>query len=55
MQAGDLVRYRDSVGILIKLLSDDPIVRERYWLVQSSNGNRLQARERFLELINASR
>ncbi len=55
MQVGDLVRYRDRVGILIKLLSDDPIVRERYWLVQWSNGNRLQARERFLEVINASR
>ena len=55
MRVGDLVRYRDSVGILIKLLSDDPIACERYWLVQWSNGNRLQAGERFLEVINASR
>ena len=55
MQAGDLVRYRDSVGILIKLLSDDPIVRERYWLVQWSDGTRDTTRERFLEVANASR
>ena len=55
MQAGDLVSWRGSVGILIRLLSDDPIVRERYWLVQWSNGDRLQARERFLEVISASR
>ena len=55
MQAGDLVRYRDRVGILIKLLSDDPIVRERSGLLSGLTGNRLQARERFLEVINASR
>ena len=55
MQAGDLVRYRDNVGILIKLLSDDPIVRERYWLVQWSDGTRDTTRERFLEVANASR
>ena len=55
MQAGDLVSWRGSVGILIRLLSDDPIVRERYWLVQWTNGARSTIRERFLEVLNASR
>ena len=55
MQVGDLVTWRGSVGILVDLVSDDPIVRERYWLVQRSDGVRDTTRERFLEVINASR
>ena len=55
MQVGDLVTSLGGVGILLKLVSDDPIVRERYWLVQWSDGVRDTIRERFLEVINASR
>ena len=55
MRVGDLVTWRGSVGLLLKLVSDDPIVRERYWLVQWSDGTRDTTRERFLEVANASR
>ena len=55
MQVGDLVTWRGGVGILLKLISDDPIVGERYWLVQWSDGVRDTTRERFLEVANASR
>jgi len=57
MKVGDLVKQVswDGVGILVDLVSDDPIVRERYWLVQWSNGARDTLRERFLEVINESR
>lgn len=55
MRVGDLVMWRGGVGILLKLVSDDPIVGERYWLVQWSDGVRDTTRERFLEVANASR
>ena len=55
MQVGELVTSLGGVGILLKLVSDDPIVRERYWLVQWTNGTRSTIRARFLEVINASR
>ena len=55
MQVGELVTSLGGVGILLKLVSDDPIVRERYWLVQWTNGARSTIRERFLEAINESR
>lgn len=55
MQVGDLVTCRGSVGLLLKLVSDDPIVGERYWLVQWSDGGRETTREHFLEVANASR
>jgi len=55
VQVGELVTSLGGVGILLKLVSDDPIVRERYWLVQWTNGARSTIRERFLEVINESR
>ena len=55
MQVGDLVCWRGGVGILIRLISDDPIIRERLWLVQWSDGKRDLTRERFMEVAHASR
>ena len=55
MKVGELVTSLGGVGILLKLVSDDPIVRERYWLVQWTNGTRSTIRERFLEVINADK
>ena len=54
MQVGDLVTCRGTkgVGIVLSLISDDPIVRERYWLIQWSDGVRDTTRERFLEVVN---
>ena len=59
MQVGDLVKpdgisWPVGLGILVDLVSDDPIVRERYWIVQWSNGTRDTLRERFLKVVNAS-
>ena len=57
MQVGDLVKQVswDGVGSLVDLVSDDPIVGTKFWLVQWSNGTRDTLRERFLEVVNASR
>ena len=60
MQVGDLVKpdgisWPMGLGVLVDLVSDDPIVRERYWLVQWSDGVRDTTRERFLEVAHASR
>ena len=57
MQVGDLVKQVswDGVGIVVDLVSDDPIVGTKFWLVQWSNGTRDTLRERFLEVVNASR
>ena len=57
MEAGDLVSLKllPGMGILLRLISDDPIVGEKFWLVQWSDGVRDTTRERFLEVINASR
>ncbi len=55
MQVGDLVTWRGGVGILLRLISDDPFTLERFWLVQWSDGVRDTTRERFLEVANESR
>lgn len=55
MNVGDLVTWRGGVGIIVGLISDDPIIRERYWLVQWSDGIRDTIRERFLEVISGQR
>jgi len=55
MKVGDLVTWRGGVGILVRLISDDPIVGEKFWLVHWTDGTRDTTRERFLEVINESR
>ena len=57
MQVGDLVKQVswDGVGIVVDLVSDDPIVGTKFWLVQWTNGTRDTLRERFLEVANESR
>ena len=59
MQVGDLVKGRLSlggrIGIVIKVVSDDPIVGERFLLVQWNGGVRDTLRDSLLESVNASR
>jgi len=56
MKVGDLVSScQGRVGILVDLVSDDPIVCTKWWLVQWSDGGRETIRERFLEVVNESR
>ena len=55
MKVGDLVSCQERVGILVDLVSDDPIVCTKWWLVQWSNGARETLRERFLEVVNEGR
>ena len=59
MRAGDLVKGRLSldgrVGLIIKVVSDDPIVGEKFLLVQWNGGVRDTLRDSLLEVINASR
>jgi hypothetical protein len=59
MQVGDLIKGRLSlggkVGIAIKVVSDDPIVGEKFWLVRWNNGILDTLNERLLETVNASR
>lgn len=52
MNVGDLVTFGGFVGLLLKLVSDDPIVGERFWLVQWTDGTRDTTRERFMEVIS---
>ncbi len=59
MQVGDLVKGRLSlggrVGLIIKVVSDDPIIGEKFLLVQWSGGVRDTLRDSLLEPVNASR
>ena len=59
MRVGDLVKGRLSlggrIGIIIKVVSDDPIVGERVLLVQWSGGVRDTLNDRLLEVVNESR
>jgi hypothetical protein len=41
--------------MLVKVVSDDPIVGEKFWLVHWTDGTRDTTRERFLEVLNESR
>ena len=57
MQVGDLVKGRLSlggrIGMIIKVVSDDPIVGDRYLLVQWNGGVLDTLNERLLEVVNA--
>ena len=62
MKVGDLVRWKasgvtgiDQVGLLFLMISDDPIVGDRFWGVQWTDGTRDSIREPMLEVINESR
>jgi len=59
MKVGDLVRGRLSLGgrmgIVIEVASDDPIVGERFLLVQWNGGDRATLRDSLLEIVNESR
>ena len=59
MNVGDLVKGRLSlggrIGMIIKVVSDDPIVGEKFLLVQWHGGVRDTLNQRLLEVINASR
>ena len=59
MQVGDLVKGRLSlggrIGLVIEVVSEDPIVGEKFLLVQWASGARDTLRDSLLEVINASR
>ena len=59
MQVGDLVRGRLSlggrVGIVLKVVTDDPIVGDRYLLIQWNGGVLDTLNERLLEVVNENR
>ena len=59
MQVGDLVRGRLSlggrVGLVIGVVSDDPIVGEKFLLVQWNGGVCDTLRDSLLEVVSASR
>ena len=59
MRVGDLVKcrlYVDDVGIVIKVVVDDPINPERNTMrVQWNSGARYTINARLLEVANASR
>ena len=59
MKVGDLIVVAMDLerrpGVLVKVVSDDPIVGEKFWLVHWTDGTRDTTRERFLEVINESR
>ena len=59
MKVGDLVRGRLSlggrVGIVLKVVTDDPIVGDRYLLIQWNGGVLDTLNERLLEVVNENR
>ena len=58
MKVGDLVKGRLSLGgrlgIVLKVVSDDPIVGERFLLIQWNGGVRDTLNDRLLEVASAS-
>ena len=67
MKVGDLVKGRGSspimaslslggtVGIVLKVVTDDPIVGDRHLLIQWNGGVLDTINERLLEVVNESR